>query len=89
MNNLFSVALIVQTLCAVLFIIHRFFKALGSNLMFGIYIISFVIGCYLLWNAFKNPDIVGIQKILGIVLGILPFICILFMIFFITNFKMH
>jgi hypothetical protein len=89
MNNLFSVALLVQTLCAVLFFFNRFYDGLGSNLMFGVYIISFVIGCYLLWNAFKNPDIVGIQKILGIVLGILPFIGIFFMIFFITNFKMH
>ncbi len=89
MNNLFSIGLIAQSAMTILFIIHRFYKALGSNLMFGVYILSFIIGCYLLWQSFRNPAIHGIQKILGISLGILPLLFVLFMVYFVTNFKMH
>jgi hypothetical protein len=88
MQKLFSMALIAQTLCIILYIIHRFtYMTLGSDLMFGIYIISFIIGCYLLWSVFKNPNVVGAQKTLGIVLGILPILGALFMIYFVTNFR--
>jgi hypothetical protein len=89
MNSLFPLALIAQTLCSVAFIIHRFFKPLGSNLMYGIYLVSFIVGSYLLWQSFRNPAIEGFQKTLGIVLGILPFLGIIWLIYFVSNFKMH
>jgi hypothetical protein len=89
MNKLFSIGLIAQFAMTILFIVHRFYKALGSNLMFFLYILSFIIGIYLLWQSFRNPAIVGVQKILGITLGILPFLFIVFMVYFVTNFTMH
>jgi hypothetical protein len=89
MNNLFSIGLIAQSSITILFIIHRFFKALGSDLMFGVYILSFIVGIYLLWQSFRNPAIVGVQKVLGIALGILPLLFIAFMVYFVTNFTIH
>jgi TRAP-type C4-dicarboxylate transport system permease small subunit len=87
--NLFPLALIAQTLCTAVFIVHRFFKPLGSNLMYGVYIISFIVGSYLLWQSFRNPSVEGVQKTLGIVLGILPFLGLIWLIYFVSNFKMH
>jgi hypothetical protein len=89
MNSLFSGALIAQTLFAALFIIHRFFQPLGSNLAFGIFILSVLVGGYLLWQCFKNPDIQGILKWVGLILGFLPFLGVIWMVVFLSGFKMH
>jgi hypothetical protein len=89
MKNLFSIALVAQTVMLVLSIIHRFYKALGSNLMFGVFILSTIAGFYLLWQSFRNPDITGLKKILGIVLGVLPILFLIFMVWFVTNFTWH
>jgi hypothetical protein len=89
MNNLFAVSLIAQSVMSVLFIIHRFFKPLGSDVMFGVFILSVIIGVYLLWQSFRNPDVQGLQKILGIILGILPLVFVIFMVYFVSNFTWH
>jgi hypothetical protein len=89
MNNLFSGALIAQTLFAVAFIIHRFVKPLGSNLMFGVLLLSVLVGGYLLWQCFKNPDIQGTLKWIGLILGILPLVWLVWMVIFLSGFNMH
>jgi hypothetical protein len=89
MNNLFSIGLIAQSAMAILFLIHRFFKPLGSDLMFGVFVLSAVVGIYLLWQSFRNPNVQGLQKILGIILGILPLVFVIFMVYFVTNFTWH
>lgn len=89
MNNYFSLALVAQTFSLAAFIIHRFIKPLGSDLMFGVFIFSALIGIYLLWQSFRNPDVQGLQKFLGIVLGILPIIFVILMVLFVTNFNWH
>jgi hypothetical protein len=88
MNNLFSIALVVQSLCALSFFIHRFVKPLGSDLMFGMLITSLVLGVYLLWQSFRNPSIVGTQKTLGIALGLLPIVWLLMFVLFAGSSKM-
>jgi hypothetical protein len=89
MNSLFSGALIAQTLFAVAFIIHRFFKSLGSDLMFGVLILSVLVGGYLLWQCFKNPDIQGTLKWIGLILGFLPFLGLIWIVIFLSRFNMH
>jgi hypothetical protein len=88
MKNLFSLALIAQIIFSGLFIVHRFFKPLGSDLMFGVLIASLLASGYLLWQSFGNPAIQGAQKTLGIALGFLPIIWVLLLVFFIGNSKM-
>ncbi len=88
MKKPFSIALIIQILCVLLFMIHSItYFSLNYQLIIGICSLSFVVGCYLLWNAFRNPDVMGAQKTLGIVLGILPILCILFMIFLLLTIR--
>jgi hypothetical protein len=89
MTKLFSAALIAQTLCVVAFIIHRFVEPMGSDLMFIVLLISLLAGVYLLWQSFSNSQIQGFQKVLGILLGILPLIWLSVLVFFISNFSMH
>jgi hypothetical protein len=89
MNNYFPLALIAQTFCLAAFVVHRFIKPLGSDLMFGVFIISAILGIYLLWQSFRNPNVQGLQKILGILLGILPIIFVVLMVFFVSNFTWH
>jgi hypothetical protein len=88
MNNFFSIGLIAQVLCSAAFIIHRFVKPLGSDLMFGVLIASIVLGIYLLWQSFRNSSIVGTQKTFGIILGFLPLIWLLMFVFFVGTSKM-
>jgi hypothetical protein len=88
MNNLFSIALVAQSLCALSFIIHRFIKPLGSDLMFGALIVSIVLGIYLLWQSFRNPSIIGTQKTLGIVFVFLPIVWLLVFVLFVGGSKM-
>jgi hypothetical protein len=88
MNNLFSIAIVAQSLCALSFIIHRFIKPLGSDLMFWVLINSLVLGVYLLWQSFRNPNIVGTQKTLGILLGLLPIVWLLVFVLFVGGSKM-
>jgi hypothetical protein len=88
MEKIFSVALIAQTLCIACFIIHRFFKPLGSDFMFGVLILSLVLGAYLLWHSFRNSAIVGLQKTLGIVLGCVPLLWLLALVLFVSSSKM-
>jgi hypothetical protein len=88
MNSLFPVALIAQSLCTAAFIVHRFVKSLGSDAMFGVLIASFLLGIYLLWQSFRNPNIVGTQKTLGIVFGILPLVWVLVLVLFVGTTKM-
>jgi hypothetical protein len=89
MKKYFSSAIITQTLCTIAFIIHRFVEPLGSDLMFVVLMLSLVSGIYLLWQSFQNPSIQGVQKVLGILLGILPLIWLAVLVYFVTNFKMH
>jgi hypothetical protein len=89
MKNLFFAAIIAQLLCIIAFVIHRFGTALGSDLMFVVLVLSLVSGIYLLWQSFRNPSIQGIQKVLGILLGILPLVWLAVLVYFVTNFKMH
>jgi hypothetical protein len=88
MNNLFSIAIVAQSLCALSFFIHRFIKPLGSDLMFWVLINSLVLGIYLLWQSFRNPNIVGTQKTLGILLGLLPIVWLLVFVLFVGGSKM-
>jgi hypothetical protein len=88
MNNLFPTALIAQTLFSAAFIVHRFVQPLGSDLMFGVLIVSVILGIYLLWQSFQNTAIDGIQKTLGIVFGFVPFLWLLSLILFVGTSKM-
>jgi hypothetical protein len=88
MKNVFSVALIAQTLCTVCFIVHRFVQPLGSDFMFGVLVLSLGLGAYLLWQSFRNSTIVGQQKALGIVLGCLPLLWLLAVVLFVGSSKM-
>jgi hypothetical protein len=88
MNSLFSVAIIAQMLCAAFFIIHRFFRPLGSDLMFGVLMTSLVLGVYLLWQSFSNSSIQSSKKTLGIVFGCVPFLWLLSLVLFVGGSKM-
>jgi hypothetical protein len=88
MNPFFFFALVAQTLCALAFMIHRFVKPLGSEPMFGVLLLSLFLGVYLQWQSLRNPSIVGIQKILGIVLGFLPLVWLLLFVAFLGNTQM-
>jgi hypothetical protein len=68
--------------------IHRFVKPLGSEPMFGVLLLSLFLGVYLQWQSLRNPSIVGIQKILGIVLGFLPLVWLLLFVAFLGNTQM-
>jgi hypothetical protein len=88
MNNLFSIALVAQTFCAITFCFHRFVKPLGSDLMFAVFIASLMLSVYLLWQSLRNPNIIGTQKTLGIVLSCIPFVWLLVFALFVGTTKM-
>jgi cytochrome c oxidase assembly factor CtaG len=88
MKNLYSLALVAQSACLVLLIVHRFFEPMGPDLMFGVLIFSFLVGGYLLWQSLVNPIIKGPQKVIGIVMGFLPIVWVMALAFFIGNSKM-
>jgi hypothetical protein len=88
MKKTFSLALIAQTIFSILFVIHRFFKPLGSDLMFGVLILSIFAGIFLLWQSFSNKLIVDTQKKWGILMGFLPIIWILLLFLFVNTSKM-
>jgi hypothetical protein len=88
MKPIFNIALIFQSLCAAVFIIHRFVKPFGSDLMFGVLIVSALLGGYLLWQSFRNKAILGASKMLGITLGFLPILWLLMLVLFVGTTKM-
>ncbi len=74
MKNLFNAAFTAQSIFLMLFLIHEFtYYSLGS-FFYIVCLLSLIVGCYLLWQAFKNPAITVFLKKMGIVLGILPII---------------
>lgn len=89
MKDYFSLVLVAQIIVAWLFIVHRFIMPLGSDAMFVVLILSILVGGYLIWLSLRNPDTQGFQRILGIILGLLPIFWLVVLIFFVTNFTAH
>jgi hypothetical protein len=84
MKKIFPIALISQTIFLVLFVIHRFFSSLDTDLMFILLIASSITGLFLVYESIKDPAILGIQKILGLVFGFMPFVWILLFLLYIA-----
>lgn len=89
MTNFFSFAFFAQILFTFCFLVHRFYQPLGSNFIFFIFILSIIIGCYLIWQCLRNPAISGLQKWIGLILGILPFLGLILLVRFLSSFSMH
>jgi hypothetical protein len=83
MKNLFSTLQFAQIGLAILFIVHRFFKPLGSDLMFGVLIASFLVGALLIFQSLRNPAIQGFQKTIGLILGFLPVLWVILLFLFV------
>ena len=90
MKKYFPISLILQAACIVLDIIHvNKSQGLGSDFMFGVLLFSLANGVFLLWNAFRNKEIYGMQKLLGIVLGSIGFVAILMIALYVTTGGLH
>ena len=86
MKKFFPISLILQAACILLFFIHmNKSQGLGSDFMFGVLLFSLANGIFLLWNSFRNKEIYGMQKLLGIVLGSIGFLWILMLCLLIST----
>jgi hypothetical protein len=72
MKNFFSAALVLQVILASLFVVHRWVRALGSDVMFGVLLLALMVGIFLLWQSFANASLNATQKGLGLAVGLLP-----------------
>ena len=90
MKKYFPISLILQAACIVLFFVHRnISQGLGSDFMFGVLLFALANGVFLLWNSFRNKEIYGMQKLLGIVLGSIGFVVILMIALYVTTGGLH
>jgi hypothetical protein len=83
MKNIFTFAIVLQFIFAMIFIDHRFFKPLGSDVMFGVLIVSLVVSIFMFWQIFKVKNIIGSHKIAGLFFASLPLIWLLILLKFI------
>ena len=78
MKKYFTISLILQAACIVLFFIYiNTSQGLGFDFMSGVLLFSLANGVFLLWNSFRSKEIYGMQKLLGIVLGSIGFVWII------------
>jgi hypothetical protein len=89
MYKAYLTALAIQSLYIVVFTLTRLgLSAVEIFVPFGLFLSPFI-GLFLLWQALRHPKVNGWQKWYGVLLGILPFVGILFMVYFWANFEMH
>ena len=90
MKKLFPLSLLLQIICVALFIVHmNKSQGLGTEFMFYVLLFSILNGIFLLWQSFKNPEIVGFQKAVGIILGSVGFLWLIIWGLFIAFFSVH
>jgi hypothetical protein len=78
MTKTFNIAIILQVICALTYLAHiNIHQGLGSDFMFGVLLFSITISFYLLWQIFKVGNIVGTQKIIGLICVSFPFLFLL------------
>ena len=80
MNKYVKVSLSIAIISLVLGFIHNNVKTLGSDIMFVILIINCVNAGVMIWQLLQKNNLKGIDKIIALVLAILP---IIFMLLFI------
>jgi hypothetical protein len=82
MKQLFNIAIVLQFIFTILFIDHRFFKPLGSELMYWVLMASTCISIFMIWQIITSKELVKSHKVVGGILASLPLIWYLsFLIF--------
>jgi hypothetical protein len=67
-----------QLLFVILYFIHlNSYQGLGSDFMFFILMSSFVVSGLILWQIFKIRNVLGTEKIIGLICASLPFLFLL------------
>jgi hypothetical protein len=84
MKNVFNVALIVQFICAMLFIDHRFYQPLDSGKMFWVLIVSVCMSAYMFWQISTSKILVKSHKVVGTIFASLSLIWLLLLFNFIA-----
>lgn len=84
MTKQYDGAIITQFLFFILFIIHRSFRAIGSDFMFGVLMVSILSSIYLLWQIYIVKNVFGLKKTLGIICASLPIIWLLLLVGFLS-----
>jgi hypothetical protein len=72
MKQVFNIAIILQFIFAILFIDHRFFKPLGSELMYWVLMASTCISIFMIWQIITSKELVKSYKVTGSLLASLP-----------------
>jgi hypothetical protein len=78
MKKTIKILINIQLLFVILYFIHlNSYQGLGSDFMFFILMSSFVVSGLLFWQIFKVRNVVGLQKILGLICASFPFLFVL------------
>ncbi len=81
MKQPINILISIQLLFAILYIIHtKTYLNFGSDFMFFILVLSFVISGLIFWQIFKVRNTFGTKKIFGLVCASFPFLFILAML---------
>ena len=80
MNKYVKASLGIAIVSVILWLVHNNVKTLGSNFMFVILIINCVNAGIMLWQLLQKNNLKSIDKIIALLLAILP---IIFMLLFI------
>jgi hypothetical protein len=83
MTKNFNIAILLQILCTILYLVHlNKSQGLGSDFMFWILLFSMTTSVFLFWQILKIGNIVGTQKIIGLLCASLPFLFLVLFLFY-------
>ena len=85
MNKYVKASLGIAIVSLVLEIIHNKVKTLGSDFMFFILIVNCVNAAIMIWQLLQKNNLKGTDKIIALVLAVLPIIFLLFFILIISS----
>jgi uncharacterized BrkB/YihY/UPF0761 family membrane protein len=77
MEKYYNIGIAIEIIAAILYMVHINLKPLDSDYMFGALVTASLTSIFLFWQSFKNSNIDGTQKTIGIVCACLPLIFIL------------
>ena len=85
MNKYVKASLGIAIISLMLEIIHNKVKTLGSDFMFFILIVNCVNAGIMIWQLLQKNNLKGIDKMIAIVLAVLPIIFLLLFILIISS----
>jgi hypothetical protein len=80
MKRFYKSALFLQLSCLIYAIVHNYYF-MSQYVMFVAGILSLALSVFIFWQCFTNTEIKRGEKYIGLAIAVMPFLCILGIVF--------